>query len=51
MKSTGRALARVELRGCLESPMAYDRQPIVHHFRRIESDRALGLTQVRAMAP
>jgi hypothetical protein len=29
--------------------MIYDRQPIVDHFRRIDSDRVLGLMEMRGM--
>ena len=29
--------------------MIYDRQPIVDHFRKVDSDRVLGLMEMRGM--
>ncbi|MWD26268.1 DUF4334 domain-containing protein [Aquicoccus sp. SCR17] len=45
------SLAHVEFRGCLSAAMIYDRQPIIDHFRRIDTDRVLGLMRTRAMSP
>jgi len=53
LKARGPAarLARVEFRDCLSAAMIYDRQPIVDHFRRIDSRRVLGLMETRLAPP
>ena len=36
-------------RGKRSAALIYDRQPIVDHFRRIDSDRVIGLMEMRGM--
>jgi hypothetical protein len=47
-RSTAR-LRTEEFRGKRSAAMIYNSQPIIDHFRRIDSDRVLGLMEMRGM--